>query len=136
VRTNAPCTLYNKYISAGAEVYQRSEISAVKFENRKAINVIKSGLLEADAVVIYIPTVVISGYYVEPKAWQALSVKTGFLTLQPGDYIVRGVATEVISPTFTISDLKAKYNDVVRITTVDRQDAGSPSMWHYQIGAS
>jgi len=136
MRTNSPCTLYNKYISAGAEVYQRAEISAVKFENRKAANVIKSGLLEADAVVIYIPTVVISGYYVEPKAWQALVVKTGFLTLQPGDYIVRGVATEVISPTFTITDLKAKYNDVVRITTVDRQDAGSPSMWHYQIGAN
>jgi hypothetical protein len=35
-----------------------------------------------------------------------------------------------------LTALKAKYDDVVKITSVDTMDVGSRSMRHFQCGAS
>lgn len=131
MRTNCNITLYNK---VSGETYQRTELHGVFWENRKGVNVIKSGLTAADQASIYIPFYVDDGYQ-KPKSWQALATKTGKWTLQTGDYIVKGIVTDAISSTFTISNLKATYDDVLQITSVDTQDYGSPDLQHWQIGA-
>ena len=40
-----------------------------------------------------------------------------------------------LSASFTPSDLLAKYDDVLRITSVDTFDMGSLSMRHWKVGA-
>lgn len=135
MRTNTGCTIYNLYIVSGAECYQRTQLSAVAWQNRKAANVIASGLLAADSATVYIP-LALGVSYLKPLTWQALSVKTGYWTLAVGDVIVKGLVTDEITGGFTMTDLKAKYDDVVTIHSVDTMDAGSLSMQHWQVGAS
>jgi hypothetical protein len=135
MRTNTSITLYNKYIQSGSECYQRTVIGPVAFENRKAANIIASGLLGADSATIYIPSPIISDY-MKPVAWQSLISKVGLWTLQVGDVIVKGIVTDEITGGFTMTSLKAKYDDVVTIHSVDTMDAGSANMRHWQIGAS
>lgn len=113
---NTPITLYSRSSSSGAESWSRSSISAAHWENRKAVNVIASGLLEADAVSVWIPDISIS--------------------IKPGDIIVKGTITKAINDTYTVSDLRRDYPYAVRVTSVDLYDFGSPSMRHLRIGAS
>ncbi|RJQ42816.1 MAG: hypothetical protein C4545_04055 [Anaerolineaceae bacterium] len=136
MKTNTALTIYNRYIDATTrtEKYQRTVIPAVFWENRKAANVIKSGLLAADQASVYVPfTAGIN--HLEPAAWQALTSKTGKWTIAIGDAIVKGDVTDEIEGSFTITSLKAKYDDVLIITSVDAQDYGSVGMQHWQIGA-
>ena len=142
--TNSNITVYNKYVVAGVEKFQRTQITNVKWENRKASNVMRSGLLAADSVALYIP-MQRGANYVKPKAWQALVTKTSKWTLQDGDYVVKGLVTDeikeaVTTPTpiaaFTVTMLKAKYDDVVMIKSVDTLDSGSIELQHFQAGAS
>ena len=133
MRTNCAATIYNKYVVSGAECYQRTGILSVAWENRKAANVIASGLLAADSATIYIPFSV-GAYYLKPIAWQA--AKTGKWTLQIGDVIVKGLVTDEIVTGFTMTNLKALHDDVVTIRSVDTMDAGSLSMRHWRVGAS
>jgi hypothetical protein len=86
------------------------------WENRKAANILRSGLMEADAVTVYIPLALLA------------------ITPKPGDILVKGTVNDGIGSSFTITDLIAKYADVVRITSVDRKDNGSPALHHWQIG--
>jgi hypothetical protein len=136
VKTNSSVTVYNKYIDAStrSEKYQRTQIAGVEWENRKAANVIQSGLLESDSAAVYIPFKRGSNY-LNPSLWLALIGKTGKWTLKSGDVIVKGLVTDEISSNFTISDLKAKYSDVLVITSVDTMDQGSAALHHWQIGA-
>lgn len=145
MRTNTALTLYNRYLSSGAETYQRTVISRAMWENRKARNVLATGgNLRADQAAVYIP-LSLGTAFLAPKAWQALVSKTGYWTLQPGDVIVKGTVTDeiheaVVGPpavaAFRMSDLKAKYDDVLTITSVDTLDMGSASMQHWRLGAS
>jgi hypothetical protein len=141
MRTNCSITVYNKFIIAGAETYQRTQVLDVEWENRKAANILKSGLLATDQATVFIPFARAANY-LAPKAW--LAAKTGKWTLQIGDCIVKGLVMDEIhaavfsppSAAFTMSDLKAKYDDVLQIKSVDTKDMGSVSMRHFQIGAS
>lgn len=137
MRTNTGATIYNKYIdpTTRSEKWQRAQLVAVMWENRKAANVIKSGLLAADQAAIYIPFS-LGANYLDPVAWQALVTKTGMWTLQVGDVIVKGLVSDEITGAFTITSLKAKYDDVLKITSVDTMDMGSASMQHWQLGAA
>lgn len=137
MKTNADLTLYNKYVDPAtrSEKYQRTVIHEVLWENRKAANVIKSGLMEADQASIYIPFQR-GACFLSHTEWQALTSKTGWWTLQVGDFVVRGVVTDEITSSFTITGLKAKYNDVLSIKSVDTMDYGSQALRHWQIGAS
>jgi hypothetical protein len=68
-----------------------------------------------------------------PKTWQADSDHTGW-TLQEGDVIARGVITQEISALYTMSALRAVYEDVVTIISIDAMDQGSPNMQHWELG--
>jgi hypothetical protein len=140
MRTNCLATLYNGYVSGGAQKYQRTAIGLVAWFNTKASNVLRSGLLAADSAVIYVPLALGADYF-DPKPWTALTVKTGFWTLAVGDVIVKGLVTDeihdaIVSPpsaAFTLTMLKAKYDDVVTIKSVDTFDMGSVSLRHWKV---
>jgi hypothetical protein len=117
MRTNANLTIYHKSIVARAESWSREAVQDVMWENRKAANVIQSGLLEADSVTVYIP------------------FARGDISVKAGDVLVKGIVTDTIGPSFTITNLKAKYDDVVTVRSVDTMDYGSAAMQHWQIGA-
>ncbi len=137
MRTNANLTLFNKYIDPAtrSEKYQRTQIIAVAWENRKAANVLASGgSISANQATVYIP-VQRGERYISDTEWQALESKTGFWTLQEEDVVVRGLVNDEITDSFTISDLKAKYPNVLSITSIDTMDLGSISLSHWQIGA-
>lgn len=127
-------TIYNQYIDPAtrSEKYQRTVIPHVHWENRKAINRSKIGDISADSVMVFIPFAV-GDDYLKPVAWQALPVKTGKWTLQTGDILVKGAVTDELSSSFTASDLKEKYDDVVAITSVDTMDYGTVGLQHWEV---
>lgn len=146
MRTNCDITIYNRYVVSGAEKYQRVVVLGVAWENRKAANTLASGgKIAAYSARVFIPFA--RGVsYIEPKAWQALTSKTGKWTLQEDDVIVKGAVTDeivaastdpithVVTPAFTITSLKAKYDDVLTVASVDTMDTGSFSMQHWNVG--
>lgn len=118
MKTPHDMTIYHKSVASGAESWAREQVKKVFWENRKAANIIKSGLLEADSVAVYVP------------------FTTAILSIKPGDVLVKGLVSDVIGPGFTISALKKKYADVVIVRSVDTMDYGSAALRHVQIGAS
>lgn len=119
MRTNTDLTLYSKSIVASAEVYTRSVIAGVQWEDRRAANARLPGDVKADSIAVYIP------------------MSHGGSGIAEGDLIVRGVVADEISGAFTPTSLKAKYpNTSGRVRTVDRMDLGSEALSHWQIGAS
>lgn len=137
MRTNASITVYNKYVDiySRSEKFQRTQIKDVAWESRKAANVISmGGHMEVDQAQIFIPFARKTNY-LAPFAWTALSIKTAKWTLQVGDVIVKALVTDEITNIFSMSDLKAKYDDVLTISSVDTMDRGSLPMQHFQVGA-
>jgi hypothetical protein len=133
--TNANLTIYNKYIDATTrtEKYQRAVIVGVMWENRSAANKLASGgQIAADKARVFVPFTR-GANYVKPKAWQALPNKAGKWTIQEGDIIVYGLVSDEITSSFTVSGLQAKYDDVLTVTSIDRQDA--LSLGHWEVGA-
>lgn len=120
MKPNADLTIYTMTIDPAtrSEIWTRSQVRDVTWEERKAANVIKSGLLEADSLAVYIP------------------MQRGNLNIKIGDVIVRGLVTDAITSAFTITDLKAKYPASAVVRSVDRMDRGSLALRHWQIGAS
>ena len=138
MRTNCDMTIYNKYIDPATrlEKWQRVNILAVAWENRKAANVRSSGgQMASDQARVFIPFARGTNF-AKPNAWQALATKTGKWTLQVGDIIVKTAVIDEIGTGFTVTQLKAKYDDVLIISSVDTMDAGSISMRHWNIGAA
>ena len=131
---NTHITIYNKAIESRAEVYYRAVIRNVGWQATKAIAGIHSGQLASNVATIFIP---FGGNteYLAPKAWQALIDKSTNWTLQEGDVVVRGEVADEISGAFTVTSLKAKYDDVVTITSVDTMDFGSSLVRHWEVGA-
>jgi len=141
MKTNTSMTIYNKI--AGTETYQRTVISAVEWENRKASNGMRSGALASNVARVFIPKS-LGANYLKPKEWQALTTKTGKWTLQDGDVIVKGTVTDeihiaVVGPpavaAFTVTSLKNKYDDVLMITSINSFDMGSIALQHWEVGA-
>ncbi len=120
MKPNADLTIYHKGVNAAtrSESWTIAHVFRVFWEENRAANVIKSGLLEADRVTVYVP------------------FSRGEMTVQPGDVIVRGLVTEVITDNFTMSDLRAKYPASAAVRSVDRLDRGSLHLRHWQIGAA
>jgi hypothetical protein len=137
MRTNTSITVYNKYIdsSTRSERWQRFVIPDITWEDRKASNVLASGGQQAvDQATVFIPFARMSTY-LDPIAWRALRAKTGRWTLQIGDLLVRESITDDLNSTFTVSDLKAKYDHVLIVSSIDYMNLGSTSMWHFKVGA-
>jgi hypothetical protein len=120
LKTNTAITVFHKSINptTRSEAWESSQIVSVWWEDRKAANVIRSGLLEADSVAVYLP-------YTEQMP-----------DIKPGDVIVKGLVMEEISSSFTISDLKRAYSSVVTVRSVDKMEYGSQALWHWEVGAA
>lgn len=113
---NTAMTLYRKEVDpiTRTERWSRIPVPAVFWDESKAANVIKSGMLEADKVTVYVFD---------------LSV-----TVEPGDVMVRGAVLDNVDPLFTMTHLRAKYPRSAVVTSVDIQDRGSLNLRHLQIG--
>lgn len=130
MQTNTDITLYNKYLVGRVDTWQRTQIEDVHWEQRHARNQIDSD----DLATIFIPFAR-GGDYLAPRVWQVLTPKTGSWTLQIGDVIVKGLIADELAGSFTLSDLKRLYDDVLIITSVDTRDFGSSNLQHWQVGA-
>lgn len=133
---NSNLTIYNKYTDPNTrdEVYQRTEIKDVVWTSAKAVYSANLGLVRADVATVLIPFVC-GENYLDPIAWQALTNKAGKWTLQRGDVIVRNIVSDEIDAGFTLTDLKATYENVLAITNVDPFDQGSLNMRFWRVGA-
>lgn len=135
MRTNADITIYNKYFDKASRLdkYQRTVLKGVFFDNKKAVNTIKSGMENADEAMIVIPFTVDSNKtYKNPIEFQKLNDKSNYFTLQEGDRVVRGGIDFEI--TGKLSELDKNY-DAYTITSVDTKDFGSKRMQHWEVGA-
>ncbi len=130
--TNTAMTVYNKYAENRAEKYHRAEISAVLWDSSNGTVKRKSANMQDNKAVIAIPFSV-GAAYKKTKEWLALSDKTANWTLQDGDVVVRGIVPEEITDGFTLSALRAKYDDVLEIVSVSRMDQGSPNTHHWEV---
>lgn len=129
---NDVCTVYNKYVEAGVEKWQRTVLTGVFWDSVRGANFNKTGLESADSVNISIPSFVEANRkYMKPKLWNALEDKSTHWTLQPGDTILRGEVTYGIVK--SSKELEA-YDDCFKITKVDYKEYGS-DMDHWEVGA-
>ena len=128
---NGHITIYNRYFVSRVETYQRTVIRDVVWQATKAVSGRSTGVLASNVATVFIP-MARGANYLKPKAWQA--ARSGKWTLQEGDVIVRGEATDNITTEYTITSLRAEYEDVVTITSVDAMDQGSPNVQHWQVG--
>ena len=118
MKTNTDITVYRRSVVAGGEVYTRSVVYKVAWEDRRGVNARTPGDIKADDVTVYIP------------------FARGISELNAGDILVKGIVADVIGTSFTPTQLRAKYpSQTVVVKTVDKMDMGSFAMRHWQIGA-
>ena len=119
--------------------YNATVLHGVMLQASKRNNVNKSGLIDADAVTLFIPFTVDSGdkEFKKPKEYAALADKSEAWTLQSGGesspadcFFIKG---EVVSG-MSYADALKMYDDVYRVTSVDIRDFGSVGMQHWQVG--
>ncbi|MBK8467733.1 MAG: hypothetical protein IPL32_18115 [Chloracidobacterium sp.] len=133
--TNTAVTIYNKYIQSRAEKYQRTVIPAALWESAAAVSKRNSADLALNKALIAIPFSECRKYY-SHKMWLALDAqnRATHWTLSEGDIVVRGSVADEITDSFTVSALRAKYDDVLEIASVARMDQGSPNTHHMMVG--
>jgi len=117
MRSNSDLTLYQRSVVAGAEAWTRVQVLAVHWEDSDGARVLPNGTIRDDKATVYVPF--------------ARAVE-----FAEGDVITRGLVTDTITTSFTITDLKKKYSDVLTVRRVTRRDFGSVAMQHLEIGAS
>ena len=132
MQTEADCTVYNKYLVGRVETWQRVQIEGVHWEQRHAVEGDRNS---SDIAVVFIPFAR-GDDYLKPREWQALSNKSEYWTLQIGDVVVKGlVGDELVAGTFTLSNLKTAYDDVLMVASVDTRDFGSSALQHWEVTA-
>lgn len=108
-------------------------LRGVFLDASKASNVRTSGLEGADSVNLFIPfNVDTDKTYADPKAFESAADKSGLWTLRIGDFFVKGEVVE--DKDFQYINLN--YDDVYRITKVDKKDFGSELMRHFEAGGA
>lgn len=127
---NGCCTVFNRVYDKTSRLdkWVGTQINDVFWGDCKAANIIKAGLENADSAMIYIPFDC-QKQYKKAKAFE--ESPEGYFTLRPGDLIVKGL----VDFEGTDTQIKAKFDDVVTITSVDTMDYGSPDMQHWEVGA-
>jgi len=132
IRINSNITIYNKYFNKAdrSDSYKKTILYGVFWEETKGSNVLKSGLMSADSIKVFIPHNPHKASYQEPKAFTGN--QSGW-TLQREDIIVKGIiADEFVS----VADLQKRFDNVHMITNIDNLDFGSPNMRHFKVGGS
>lgn len=139
MRTNTDCTVYNQYRNeqTGQIEIHRTYLSAVFWESRKAINVISSGLSEADRVGVFIPLSVNAEnkLYLDPVKYNQLppdQVKDHWTLSEGQDYLVIGNTPEAPSMK-ELKEILATSNDSFKITSVDPKLYGGLSLRHWEV---
>lgn len=145
-------TIYNVTQEQDPETFkdtQKSHITVIRgvmLQASKASNVRASGLEGADAVNLYIPfsAVAVDGvtgtekrYVGSQEFWRATD-KSGLWTLSTDGnggttFFIKG---EVVEPEKTEQMLEMLYDDVYKVTKVDRKDYGSADMRHFEVGGA
>ena len=127
---NADITIYNRYYdnSIGADMYKRTVIKGVNWQNKRNGTVSNNGLLLADSTLIFIDKL---ENYISPKRFNKLLPDDlgNYFTLSVGDKIVKGeVDFEILGlQGCRISDLENEFDDVINIKSV------SEFSGHFQV---
>jgi len=105
-----------------ANVFTRRVVTEVMWQAQKVANTKKSGLLDSDKAIVYVPFVTSDG-----------TDRSAELTFKIGDYLVPGEVSETMtSSAYTPTKLLAAYPRTIQIRTVDWKDYGA--LQHVQIG--
>ena len=118
---NSDITIYNKYYNnyLDCELYQKTVIKEVGWNNKATSTVTNNGLMMADSVVVIVDKV---ANYISPKQFSRLTVDDmlNYFTFAMGDKIVKGLSDfEVTGITpFRIADLENNFDNVVNIVSV------------------
>jgi len=142
-------TLYNVEHITDPETFEdvfKNNITilhGVFMDASRAANIRATGLESADFVNLYVPFDVdatdgITGEpkkYIDTIEYWNLSDKSGYYTFTEGrnTFFVKGVAVE---PDKDDGYINLAYDDVYRVTKVDKKDFGSPAMQHFEIGGA
>lgn len=136
-------TIFNAYQDDLMRTHNNlTVLDGVFYDASKAANVRMSGLENADSVRLFIPFSV-KAYdpvtneaktYIEPKAYENLSDKRGYFTLDTDEscFFAKGL---VVEESATFKYINANY-EAHRITKVDTKDFGSPSLRHWEVGGA
>lgn len=124
-------TIINVVNNSGVKTYNRHIVSGVLFENNKASIQREYGVDYAGSKTCYIPIKSLGGLYISEAEYKALSdnIKSDYITLQKGDYIVVGNATDT-----GINDLYELFNDVMRINSIDYFLRGT--LKHFEVSGA
>lgn len=116
--TNADMTVYHRVVMPDTrqDAYTRYPVYGVLWEEKRAVNVINSGLKGADAVKVYVRLDRMDG-----------------VVVKNGDTIIRGICDREITEDYRIAQLQRDYPSAV-VTSVDKKDFGSPRLQHFEIG--
>lgn len=119
---NEDITIYNRYYdnSLGVDMYQRTVIEGVNWQNKRTGTVGDKGLLLADSTLIFVDKL---DNYISPKRFSKLQLneREKYFTFAPGDKIVKGkVDFEItgVKP-YRVSDLENEFDDVISIKSVN-----------------
>lgn len=127
---NADITIYNRYYdnSLGLDMYQRTVIEGVNWQNKRTGTVSDKGLLLADSTLVFVDKL---DNYISPKKFAKLDPleREKYFTFAAGDKIVKGEVEFEITGTkpYLIADLENEFDDVVNIKSVN------PLSGHFEV---
>lgn len=104
-----------------ANVFTRKVVSEVMWQAQKVANTAKSGLVDSDKAIVYVPFVTSDG-----------TNRSDDLTFKIGDYLVPDKVSDEMSASFTPTALIAAYPRTIQIRSIDWKDYGA--LQHVQIG--
>ncbi|MEG1875359.1 MAG: hypothetical protein RR185_07285 [Angelakisella sp.] len=129
-------TLYNRRITGDRESWQRKRLDGVHLRNVQGEAIRHSGAASSAArrigpvtvgeLLLLLPQGAGQGY-LPPAAWRAAADPTGCFTLQPGDLLVPGDCTVVL--TDSPAPLQNQCDRVGVISMVEWFDRGELSHW-------
>lgn len=134
-------TVYNTGESASYETENHvTVLRGVFYDARKGVNVIESGLTNADSVNLIIPFSVdavdgVTGNkqkYLPPKEYETAMDKAAHWTIKTDDCFF--VKNEVVRPDLSFQQINAAFDYVHRVTSVDEKDFGS--LKHWEVGGA
>lgn len=135
-------TLYNGYTDGltDVEVWLPTLFTgetAVNLSITKGANITESGMNDADTAKMHVKYSALPKPYMDPIEWQKLpsADKPKYFTFtETQDFFVKGdtTAVPILSEGF-YDYMKSHYDNVFKITTVDRYDHVMP---HYEIGGN
>jgi hypothetical protein len=108
-------TWYEATKSGTTTTWTRHEVTPVMWQASEIAIADKQGSTSADRASVYVPA------------------SSGSYAFKKGDVLVKGIVSDVISSSFTISALMAKYSTWVKIRQADYKDYGSVSMHHWEL---